>query len=154
MPTHHLAELNVAQTLAPLDSPTMAEFVANIERINDLADASPGFVWRYQGLSGESAMESRLFGEGHIVTMSVWTDVEHLHSYVYRTAHAQVMAKRKHWFKPSAQATQVLWWIPAAEIPTLVQGAKKLTELRDKGPTASAFTFKSAWPMPSEHNKA
>ena len=46
MPGYHLAQLNIANLAAPLDSPPLADFVANLQRINALAEASPGFVWR------------------------------------------------------------------------------------------------------------
>ncbi len=44
---YHLAQVNVARMLAPLDDPIMREFVAAIGRIERLAAASPGFVWRH-----------------------------------------------------------------------------------------------------------
>ena len=47
-----LAQINVARALTPLDSPRMAGFVANLDRLNALADAAPGFVWRLQDESG------------------------------------------------------------------------------------------------------
>ena len=37
-----LAELNIARAVAPLDDPTMAGFVADLDRVNALGDASPG----------------------------------------------------------------------------------------------------------------
>lgn len=43
-----LAQLNIATLVAPLDSPVLADFVADLDRINGLADKSPGFVWRLQ----------------------------------------------------------------------------------------------------------
>jgi hypothetical protein len=51
---YHLAQINIARLLAPLDSPTMAEFVALLEEINALADRSPGFVWRLQSEAGNA----------------------------------------------------------------------------------------------------
>ena len=42
----HLAQLNLARMLAPLDSPVVADFVVNLDRINALAEAHEGFVWR------------------------------------------------------------------------------------------------------------
>ena len=48
----HVAELNVARSIAPIDDPAMADFVANLDRINAIGDASPGFVWRLQDESG------------------------------------------------------------------------------------------------------
>ena len=46
MSTYHLAQLNIAQMNAPLDDPTMLGFVEQIDRINALAEQSPGFIWR------------------------------------------------------------------------------------------------------------
>jgi len=43
-----LAQLNIATMKEPLDSPGMADFVANLDRINALAESSPGFLWRLQ----------------------------------------------------------------------------------------------------------
>ena len=36
-----LAEINVARLRYPLDDPRVAEFVANLDRVNALAEASP-----------------------------------------------------------------------------------------------------------------
>ena len=41
--SHHLAQLNVARLRAPIDSPLLADFVAALDPVNELADASPGF---------------------------------------------------------------------------------------------------------------
>jgi hypothetical protein len=46
MSAYELAQLNIALMKEPLESPRMADFVANLERINALAESSPGFVWR------------------------------------------------------------------------------------------------------------
>lgn len=66
-----VAQLNIAQMLAPADSPLLEEFFANLDRVNALADAAPGFVWRLQSETG-SAISSHLFGESVIVNMSAW----------------------------------------------------------------------------------
>ncbi len=42
MSGYELAQLNIAEMKAPLESPLMADFVANLDRINALAEASPG----------------------------------------------------------------------------------------------------------------
>jgi Domain of unknown function (DUF3291) len=42
----YLAQVNIAKMKAPIESPIMADFVANLDRINALADAHEGFVWR------------------------------------------------------------------------------------------------------------
>ncbi|MEM9384264.1 MAG: DUF3291 domain-containing protein [Pseudomonadota bacterium] len=142
-----LAQLNIAELLAPIDSPRLADFVGNLERINALAEQSPGFVWRLQTDDGD-ATALRPFGENCIVNMSVWQDVESLHHYVFHTAHLEIMRRRKEWFGRLKQATTVMWWIQADHIPTVVEAKEKLGHLRAHGPTAEAFTFKRSYPMP------
>ena len=48
MPDFQVAQLNIALLKAPLDSPDLRGFVGNLDRINTLADRSPGFCWRLQ----------------------------------------------------------------------------------------------------------
>ena len=54
--TYHVAQVNVARMLAPLDAPAMAGFSAGLEPLNALADESPGFVWRLVTEDGEQLM--------------------------------------------------------------------------------------------------
>ena len=53
-PAHHLAQYNIARLVAPLDDPRLAGFVDELDRINQLGDRSPGFVWRHQNPDGNS----------------------------------------------------------------------------------------------------
>ena len=39
-----LAQVNVGRLRAPLDSPQLAGFVAELDPVNALADAAPGFI--------------------------------------------------------------------------------------------------------------
>ena len=41
MSTYELAQLNIGIVRGPMDSPIMAEFSANLDRINALAESSP-----------------------------------------------------------------------------------------------------------------
>ncbi|WP_019504412.1 DUF3291 domain-containing protein [Pleurocapsa sp. PCC 7319] len=43
---YYLAQINIALMKAPLDNPIMAEFADALDKINEVAEASPGFVWR------------------------------------------------------------------------------------------------------------
>lgn len=47
MSAFHLAQVNLARPLAPLDSPRLEPFIAELEPINARADVAPGFVWRH-----------------------------------------------------------------------------------------------------------
>ena len=147
MSAYELAQLNIATTKAPLDSPLMAEFVANLDRINALAEASPGFVWRLKG-EGNDATSLRPLGDDVIVNMSVWQNAQALHNYVYRTAHLEVMKKRKAWFEAMREAYVVLWWVPAGHRPDVGEALSRLETLRRLGPTNMAFTFKQPFPPP------
>ncbi len=126
----------------------MADFVANLDRINALADAAPGFVWRLQDEAG-NATAIRPFGDDMLVNLSVWRDVESLKEYVYKSAHVDIMRRRKEWFTPMAEASLVLWWVPAGHRPELDEAADRLDHLRRQGPTASAFTFRAPFPAPT-----
>lgn len=149
MPNHHLAQLNIARLLAPLNSPQLTDFVANLDRINALADDAPGFVWRLQTEEGD-ATALRPFGEEYIVNLSVWEDVESLHRFVYRSAHIEIMRRRREWFEQPSEAYMVLWWIPQGHEPSIEEAAERLERLRRHGPTAEAFTFKKPFPAPGD----
>jgi hypothetical protein len=53
-PAWDLAQLNIARPLAPLDSPELADFMNQLDAINALAEAAPGFVWRLVGDSNNA----------------------------------------------------------------------------------------------------
>ena len=139
----HLAQLNIAQLQEPLDSPALADFVANLDRINTLAEVSPGFVWRFTDEAIDLPASSNPFGDDMIINMSVWVSVEALHDYVYQSAHIEVMRRRKEWFNTVQSATAVLWWVPEGHIPDLLEAQARLQLLNDSGPTQDAFMFKS-----------
>ena len=48
-----LAQINIGKLLAPEGDPRVQPFFDALERINAIADASPGFVWRLQSDSGK-----------------------------------------------------------------------------------------------------
>lgn len=149
MSRFELAQLNIGQLKGPLDSPLLADFVANLDRINALAEASEGFVWRLQTDEGD-ATALRPLGDDTIVNMSVWRDVSALRNYVYRTAHVEIMRRRREWFEHMSEAFVVLWWVPAGHRPTIQEAIAKLEVLRRNGSSADAFTFRSAYPPPDE----
>ncbi len=142
-----LAQVNIARMRAPLESETMAGFVARLDEINALADRSPGFVWRLQ--EDGNATSLRPFDDDSIlVNMSVWESVEALRDYVYGSAHVEVLRKRQDWFTRFESAYAVLWWIPAGHIPTVEEAKERLAHLDRHGPTPWAFTFKAPFPEP------
>ena len=148
VPGWHLAQLNVARMLAPMDSPQLADFVANLDRINALADTAPGFVWRLQSEEGD-ATSIRYFGDDMLVNMSVWESVEALQDFVYRSGHVEIMRRRRDWFAKMDDAYVVLWWVPAGDRPTLEEADGKLRLFRERGASAAAFSFRQQFPAPA-----
>ena len=141
MSENQLAQLNIALMKHPMDDPQMAEFVAELDRVNALADDAPGFVWRLQTDDGD-ATAIDFFGPEYLVNMSVWRDVEALREFAFRSMHKKVLARRAEWFDRMTEAYSVMWWIPAASIPTLEEANERLQSLRQQGPNPRAFTFK------------
>ncbi|WFE47879.1 DUF3291 domain-containing protein [Verrucosispora sp. WMMD1129] len=148
MADHHVAQLNIARLRAPLDSPELADFVALLPEVNELAERSPGYVWRLQDESGD-ATALRPFEPDIIVNLTVWQSIESLRGFVYRTAHLEPMRRRREWFTPLDRPHLVLWWIPAGVLPTLTEAAERLELLR-RGPSPEAFTLREPYPAPGE----
>ena len=146
--TWHLAQINIGKMLAAKGDPVVADFFAALDRINALADASPGFVWRLQDDGGDATGISYSDDPLLLVNMSVWMDADALFGFVYRSAHTPEMARRKEFFERFDGHYQALWWIPAGTIPTVNDGLSRLWLLDRMGPSRHAFTFKSQFPNP------
>jgi hypothetical protein len=142
----HLAEVNIARLRAPIDSPEIADFKNALDEINALAESSPGFVWRFKTDSGD-ATEIRAFDDpAIIVNLSVWTSVEALRDYAYRTMHGKFFARRNEWFHKMETPHLALWWIPAGTLPTVEEARRRLEHRERHGDSAFAFSFKTLFP--------
>ena len=145
---YQLAEINVATFRVPMADPVNAEFIANLDRVNALAEAAPGFVWRLVG-EGNNALEIQAFENPNTaINMSVWTDMDVLANFVYRSdGHREIMRRRKEWFD-RMEFHLALWWVPAGHRPTVAEGKARLESLSRVGPSAYAFLFNRPFPAP------
>jgi hypothetical protein len=142
----HLAQVNIGRMRGPLESPTMAGFVARLDEINALADRSPGFVWRLQDDAG-NATAIRAYEDDRIVfNLSVWESIEALKAYAYHSTHAELLRQRSLWFERFEGAFLALWWVPAGHRPSVDEAKQRLVHLERKGPTSFAFTFRELFP--------
>jgi hypothetical protein len=150
-----LAQVNIGRLLAPLDSGQLADFVANLDPVNAMADAAPGFIWRLQTEDGNATSlhgfeaDAEGSGGGILINMSVWESVEALGTYVYSPAHLAVLRRRREWFEKMADAYTALWWIPRGHIPAITEAEERVRQLRRHGPTPYAFTLKVHFPTPA-----
>lgn len=142
MTEYHIAEINIARMIAPIDSDVMSGFTNRIDEINALAESSDGFVWRLSDSVQVDSYDNHFPDDNMIiVTMSVWESLEALHNYVYRSEHGQMFKQRKSWFSKMDSHHMVLWYIPSGEIPTVDEAKAKLAYLDQHGTTPNAFTF-------------
>jgi len=145
----HLAQINVGRLRAPVDSPLVAEFMEALDPINALAEGTPGFVWRFQTDEGNATAVRPYDDDSILVNMSVWESAGHLADFVYRTAHADYLRRRREWFERMTETITALWWVPAGHLPTVEEGIDRLDHLRAQGPSPEAFTFRERFPAPA-----
>jgi hypothetical protein len=143
-----IAQLNVGRAVAPLDDAVMAEFMNWLDEINALAERSPGFVWRLQGDNGNNTSLKVSDDPLFIVNLSVWSSIEALYDFTYRSDHKTVFKRRHEWFERLGRPNTVLWWQPTGVMPTAAEALARLDRLTTLGPMPEAFTFKEHFPRP------
>ncbi len=143
---HHIAHLNWATLLDDLDSPTVAPFINAVERVNAVAERSPGFVWR----SGNEAELGRRIGwptftenPRIIASFSVWETPDAFRAYVYKTVHGAFFRRGSEWFEADASRGYVLWWVPTGHQPTMAEARERVERYDAQGPSEAAFDL--AW---------
>jgi hypothetical protein len=143
--TYHIAQVNIARMKTSLDDPAMAGFVARLDEINRLADDSPGFVWRLKEGEGNATYLRPYDDDRILINMSVWETIDAFKTFVYRTAHSELLRQRQEWFEKIAGANLALWWVPPGHLPSVDEAKKRLSYLAEHGPTQFAFTFKTTF---------
>ena len=122
---HDLAQVNIMRLRAWLDSPELAAaFVAALDPVNALADQAPGFVWRLKTDEGNSTALRIFEDDTLLVNMSTWRSLETMTDYVYRTAHAAVMRRRREFALPIVEAYVALWWVSEGHRPDDCRGRR------------------------------
>jgi len=151
MTGYHLVECNIARARAALDHPLMADFVNQLAQVNQLAELSPGFVWRLKDDYGENATAIRVFDDERIiVNMSVWESIEALSVFTFRSGHVDVLRRRTEWFERMSTPSLAMWWLRSGTLPQPEDIPLRLMHLNQYGPTPFAFTFRHPFPKPSE----
>jgi hypothetical protein len=147
---YQLAQVNIGRLVAPIDDPRIAEFVAQLDPINALADQAPGFVWRLQSGSGNATDIPYNDDPSIMVNMSVWESLEALRNYAYKSDHMRVLRDRAKWFVKMDKPIYCLWWIPAGHIPSVGEGRERLEHYQKHGATPYSFWFSQEFPQPAD----
>ena len=151
--TWQLAQLNVARLRYPVEHPAISDFVDGLDAVNALAERSKGFIWRLQDDAG-NATSFHLYDDPLlIINMSVWESVEALMRFVQSDMHLSFLKRRREWFEKPEKAYVALWWVPEGHQPTVSEARERLGHLRDKGPTAFAFSFRDRYPAPAADHR-
>jgi hypothetical protein len=138
----HLAQLNIGRLRAPMDDPIIDDFRMNLDRINALAEASPGYVWRLQDETGNATSIKPFEDDLEIINLTVWASIDALADFTYRSDHTEFLRRRRDFFETATQPILCLWWIPEGTIPTAEDAITRLEHLRVHGPSPIAFTFR------------
>ncbi len=146
---HQLAQINIAKLIAPITDPLIADFVAQLDTINALAEQSKGFIWRLKDDSNNATSINPFHDPLIIVNISVWESVEDLKNFAYKSSHVSVFADRARWFEKMQEAHLALWWIEEGNFPSAKEGKSRLLHLREHGDSAIAFSFKKIIEKPT-----
>ncbi len=123
--------------------PRVADFFANLDRVNAAAERMPGFIWRLKD-EGGNATQIHAFDDPHIlVNMSVWEGVDAFEAFVWRTVHLQFYRRRIEWFDPASGPHFAMWWVPEGHRPSPQEGRERLDYLAAHGPSDYAFGWES-----------
>ena len=151
MSAYHLAQLNIAKMKTTLEDPGMQGFVDNLQGVNEIADTSPGFVWRLETDAGD-ATDLRVFADNMLlVNMSVWESIDDLKKFVYESMHVEILKQKRAWFDKIDGSYQVLWWIKTGTLPDVEEGKARLAYLQEHGESAVAFSFRKLFPASAQH---
>lgn len=149
----HLAQLNIGRLNAPVGDPRVAEFIDNIDRVNELGKRAPGFVWMMEGSGcpregaegspapgGPGNTDAKIDGDPQFISnLTVWADLASLEAFVWKTIHKRFYDRRDLWFEAKDTPHFVLWRVTAGHRPTLDEGLERLAHLRAHGDTDHAF---------------
>ncbi len=137
----HLAELNIARALYPLEDRRMSGFVRNLDLVNGIAERSDGFVWRLKDETG-NATGIHAFDDPMVISnLSVWRDAESLEKFVLQTVHKRFYQDRAKWFSQMKMEHFVMWFVPEGHCPSLREGMERLEHLNGHGNSDHAFAW-------------
>jgi hypothetical protein len=149
MEKHHIAQINVGRIKGvTINDPVMKEFVDNLDKVNQLAESSKGFVWRLKDDDNNATAFNPYNDEQIIINLSIWETIEDLEQFAFKSYHVEYLRRRREWFENYGKAYAALWWVPANHFPTITEAVNKLAYLQEHGASQQVFDFKKRFPHP------
>ncbi|WP_299844248.1 DUF3291 domain-containing protein [uncultured Paracoccus sp.] len=140
---HHLAEFNLGVLKHDWADPRVKDFVDGLDRVNGIAQRSPGFVWMLSEDEMDAAQrdpDGALGGNPRTAsTLSVWQDGASLERFVWNTVHKQFYDRKAEWYDAVDTPRLVMWWVPVGHRPTIAEAMQRLSQLAAQGDTPEAF---------------
>lgn len=135
----HLAQINIGRLKYDADDERVAGFMNALERVNQIAERSQGFEWRYIDESG-NATATRVDKDPRvIINLSSWASIEDLEGFVWGTIHRRFYQRRAEWFDALERMHFAMWWIDPKERPGVEEAMERLEHLNEHGDSDHAF---------------
>tara|TARA_R110002020_G_scaffold42303_3_gene124159 strand:+ start:231 stop:692 length:462 start_codon:yes stop_codon:yes gene_type:complete len=146
---YQLAQINISRMIGVnINDPIMKEFVDNLDKVNNLAEHSEGFVWRLKDENNDATSFNPYNDEQVIINISVWESIESLETFVYKTLHTNFLKRRKEWFQKFGKVTTAMWWISEGDFPSVENAVEQLDYLQKNGPSQKVFDFRNKYAPP------
>ena len=95
-----LFQFNTAKMRVPFEDPLFDDFRAWLRALHALAEADPGFVWRYQGEKSDYGYITPYPSAPLIMgNLSAWRDYDSLCRYTFRDGHLEILKSKRKWFE-------------------------------------------------------
>ncbi|SEC48261.1 protein of unknown function [Maribacter dokdonensis] len=147
---YQLAQINISRMIGVnINDPIMIEFVDNLDKVNNLAEHSEGFVWRLKDENNDATSFNPYNDEQVIINISVWESIASLETFVYKTLHTNFLKRRKEWFQKFGKVTTAMWWISERDFPSVENAVELLDYLQKNGPSQKVFDFRNKYAPPT-----
>lgn len=134
-----IASYNISDMRFDRSDPRMDGFFDSVDRINALADRSPGFLWRLDSPPSDADAKAQQVKGTTLSTLSVWDSVEALGNFVFNTVHVQLYLRRREWFDAITRAHFVMWHHDEADWPSEDHAKHRLAHFNTHGSSDFAF---------------
>jgi hypothetical protein len=131
----NIAELQIERLIGPPEDPRLSGYHEAVEAHHEALRRAPGFIWTVKAGEMPELQSSPL----DAVFFCVWESARDLEYFSYSAARKTFEVNRAVWFEPVPRERQVIWYLPAGQLPTGADALAKLDLRRLQGDTDAAF---------------